>query len=114
VEARTDADLYLSLLTIGEICKGVALLPPGPKRLGLEQWLTGLAKRFGDRLLGLDFETAEIWGQATARASKRGMVVPAVDGLIAAQAIRHGTVATRNVRHFREAGALVLNPWTEA
>jgi predicted nucleic acid-binding protein len=115
VEVRTDADLYLSLLTIGEICKGVALLPHGSKRLGLEEWLIGLAKRFGDRLLGLDFETAEIWGQATARASKKGVVVPAVDGLIAAQAIRHGlTVATRNVRHFREAGALVLNPWTEA
>ena len=112
IAAHADLDLHLSVLTIGEICKGITLLPDGPRRRGLEAWLTGLHSKFSDRLIGIDSETAEIWGAATARASQRGAVVPAVDGLIAAQAIRHGlTVATRNLRHFREAGALVLNPW---
>jgi len=112
--AQVEEDLYLSVLTIGEISKGVALLPEGGKRRGLEAWLAGVQKQFSDRLVGVDSETAEIWGFATARASQRGVVVPAIDGLIAAQAMRHGlTVATRNVRHFREAGAMVFNPWGE-
>ncbi len=110
--ALPDDDLYLSVLTLGEICKGITLLPEGAKRRGLEVWLTGLQTQFSDRLVDIDSQTAEIWGAATAHASRRGAVVPAIDGLIAAQAIRHGlTVATRNVTHFREAGALVLNPW---
>ncbi len=112
--AHSDEDLYLSVLTVGEIRRGIALLPDGPKRRGLEAWLAGLHRQFSDRLLGIDSETAEIWGTATALASQRGLVLPAVDGLIAAQAVRHGlTVATRNVAHFRDAGALVLNPWEQ-
>jgi len=112
--ARADEDLYLSVLTIGEIAKGMALLPDGAKRRGLEAWMAGLQKQFSERLVGIDSETAEIWGAATACASQRGVVLPAIDGLIAAQAIRHGlAVATRNTRHFVEAGALVWNPWGE-
>jgi len=62
--------------------------------------------------LGIDSETA---GQAAAHASQRGVVVPPIDGLIAAQAVRHGlTVATRNFSHFHEAGASVFNPWEAA
>lgn len=109
---QADEDLYLSVLTIGEIVKGVSLLPEGAKRRALEGWLAGLQRHFSDRVLDIDTRTAEVWGKLTARACQGGVVVPAVDGLIAAQANRHGlTVATSNVGHFGAAGAWVFNPW---
>lgn len=113
IAAQTDEDLFLSVLTVGEVSKGIGLLADGPKRRGLESWLADLRRQFSDRLLGVNAETAEIWGLAWARASKRGVVVPAIDGLLAAQALQHGlAVATRNEDHFRETGALVFNPWS--
>jgi toxin FitB len=107
-----DADLYLSVLTIGEIGKGIALLAAGRKRRALASWLNGLETKFGDRILGIDTETARVWGELTARAQKSGEIIPAVDGLLAATALRHGLhVVTRNTRHFKASGALVFDPW---
>jgi predicted nucleic acid-binding protein len=107
-----DRDLFLSVLNIGEIAKGIALLAPGRKKRALGTWLTGLEANFGDRILGIDTETARLWGELTARALKAGEIIPAVDGLIAATALRHGLhVMTRNTRHFQASGALVHDPW---
>ncbi len=70
---------------------------------------------FASRILGIDIETARIWGEFTARASSRGQIVPPTDGLIAASALRHGLhVMTRNVSDFAPTGALLLNPWHDA
>jgi toxin FitB len=107
-----DADLFLSVVSVGEIAKGVALLPAGRKKKALASWLNGLDTQFADRILMIDVETARIWGELTARAEKSGKTVPAVDGLIAATAIRRGLhVMTLNTRHFEASGALVLDPW---
>jgi toxin FitB len=107
-----DADLYLSVLTVGEIAKGIALLAAGRKKKALSSWLIGLETRFGDRILGIDGETARLWGELTARAQKSGIVIPGVDGLLAATALRHGLhVVTRNTRHFEASGALIIDPW---
>jgi toxin FitB len=109
-----DADLYLSVLTVGEIAKGIALLAPGKKKTALGTWLIGLENQFASRILPLDLETARIWGELTARAQKSGVIIPGVDGLLAATAIRHGLhVVTRNTKHFEASGALVIDPWQD-
>ncbi len=114
VAAIPDADLFVSVLTVGEIAKGVALLPAGRKKQALAAWLVGLETLYADRILPVDVETARIWGETTARAQKRGVVLPAVDALLAATALRHGLhVMTRNGRHFEAGGSLVVDPWQD-
>ena len=62
----------------------------------------------------LDIETAKLWGELTARAQKKGVVIPATDGLLAATALRHGLhVMTRNESDFKASGARIVNPWEE-
>ncbi|OJW06057.1 MAG: hypothetical protein BGO49_07355 [Planctomycetales bacterium 71-10] len=108
-------NVFLSVLTIGEIVKGLALMTPGPKKQALTRWLAGIENDYRERILPLDSETARIWGELTARARMRGLVIPPVDGLLAATALRHGLhVMTRNTKHFEESGALVINPWEPA
>lgn len=115
VDQLDDADLYLSVLTLGEIAKGVGLLDAGRKRKQLTAWLRGLEELFADRLLEVDHEAATIWGEVTARAQKQGVVIPAVDGLLAATALRHGLYfMTRNTKHVAVTGVLLTNPWDEA
>lgn len=104
--------LFVSVITMGEITRGVALLPESSKKQSLNAWLLGLSRLFEDRIVGIDQETAEIWGELSAAAQKRGVSIPVADGLIAASAERHGLhVATRNTAHFEAAGAMVINPW---
>ena len=110
-----DSDLFLSVLTIGEIAKGVGLLAAGRKKKALTSWLTGLETKFGNRILAIDAETARLWGELTARAQRAGVTVPAVDGLLAATAVRHGLrVVTRNTKHFTASGALIIDPWQDS
>lgn len=107
-----DADLDLSVITVGEIAKGVGLLTAGPKKKALASWLGGLETTFADRSLGVDVETARLWGEIHARAQKAGIVIPGIDGLVAATALRHGLrVMTRDTRHFEPTGAVVIDPW---
>jgi predicted nucleic acid-binding protein len=110
-----DSDLFLSVLTVGEIAKGIALLDPGPKKKALSSWLAGLESQFRDRILAVDVETARIWGELTARAQKTGVTIPATDGLLAATALRHGLhIMTRNTRHFASSGAFIIDPWQDS
>jgi len=107
-----DRDIYLSVISLGEIARGVHLLPNGKKKKALANWLDGLVKSFADRILPIDHEVALIWGEVTAIAQKSGEIIPGVDGLIAATALRHGlNVMTRNVRHFRASRANIIDPW---
>lgn len=112
VSELADGELFLSVLIVGEIAKGIALLVAGRKKKSLTSWLTALETKFSDRILGIDVETSRVWGEITARAQKSGIVIPAVDGLLAATALRHGLhVMTRNSRHFEASGALIVDPW---
>ncbi len=105
-------NLYLSVLTVGEISKGVALLAAGRKKTSLTTWLARVQDHYADRILSIDVETARIWGEMTAHAQKKGIIIPGTDGLLAATALRHGLhVITRNTRHFAASGALVIDPW---
>jgi predicted nucleic acid-binding protein len=112
VAQQPDETLFLSALTVGEIAKGIALLTAGRKKQSLLTWLNGLETKYSDRILAIDVETGRLWGELTARAQRKGVIIPAVDGLLAATAIQHGLhIMTRNTRHFEASGALILDPW---
>lgn len=112
VMALAEEDVFLSVITIGEIVNGIARLPPGQKKTALETWLGGLERDYAARILPIDGETARIWGTLTAAARRAGRAVAVADGLIAATARAHGLhVMTRNVSDFAPTGVLIVNPW---
>jgi len=114
VQAIHGDDLFLSVLTVGELTKGIELLETGTRQTTLRQWLLSLEQDYEDRILSIDTETARIWGEITAGAQSKGRTIPASDGLIAATAIRHGLhVMTRNVADFAHTGAMLINPWPD-
>ena len=113
IDAQDEKDLYLSVLTLGEIRKGVTLLPAGNRRSQLQAWLeTGLPTRFKGRLLAIDEKVADRWGAMAGVARLQGIALPIIDGLMAATALAHELImATRNVRDFAVWQVPVINPW---
>lgn len=108
--ADVDDDLLrLSVLSCGEIRKGVELLRARDARTAnvLDRWLAGLERDFAARILPVDAVVADTWGKLDALGP-----VPAIDGLLAATALVHDlTLVTRNVRHVRRTGATVVDPF---
>jgi predicted nucleic acid-binding protein len=104
---------YLSVITLGELRKGVDRLGDGWRRDRLDRWLTSeLPNRFGERMLPVDAAVADQWGRLLANAENGGTAVGGIDALIAATATVHGLqVVTRNVGHFRHTGVDVISPW---
>lgn len=114
VEALQPDAMFMSAVTLGELVKGVELLPSGRRRQEIASWIEGLEHHFSERILPVDVESARIWAGLTARAQMQGMQVPMSDGLIAAIAIRHGQqIMTRNTKHFVATGALIIDPWQD-
>lgn len=111
--AQREGDLHLSVLTIGELAKGIARLGESRRRAELAAWLAeDLGPRFGARLLPVCAEVAARWGELQARAELAGRKMPVVDGLIAATALHHGlAVATRNGTDMAASGVTVVDPW---
>jgi predicted nucleic acid-binding protein len=107
-------EVFLSVLTLGEIEKWVSLMPPGPRKAALRGWLRhDLLERFRGRVLSVDADTAVAWGELDAQGQRMGRPLPAVDGLLLATAKVHAlTFATRNVRDCADRGVEVINPWT--
>ena len=109
-----ESDVFLSVLTIGELRKGIDRLKPGPKKHALSAWIDRLGMDAEGRILSVDLETAVIWGEVSARAEKKGRPIPTIDGLLAATALRHGLhLMTRNVADFEPTGVLLVNPWED-
>lgn len=107
-----DLDSFISVVTIGEIAKGIELLPEARRRNALVAWLQEIEVEYGEQILPCDIEIARVWGELTGRAQRRGQTIAAADGLIAATALHHGLrLATRNVRHFEVTGVSLFNPW---
>jgi len=114
VEGLDSEDLFVSVISIGEITKGISLLRESQNKRALEDWLTTVERHYADRLLAIDLEVSRIWGELTAAVQKAGRTVAAADGLIAATALRHGLrVMTRNIADFEPTGVLLLNPWAD-
>ena len=107
-EERPATTLYLSVLTFGEIRKGIEAL--GKSKLNLLDWLeTELPAFFAGRILPIDGEVADRWGRLLASA---GRPLPAIDSLLAATALTHGlALVTRNVDDFPHPDLEIINPW---
>jgi len=113
MDAVDEGLLYLSVLTLGEIRKGIAGLTQGKRRAHLETWLeVDLQARFSGRIVPIDSAIADRWGLLAAEAKSKGKALSVVDGLLAATALHHNlTVVSRNARDFTAAQVQVLNPW---
>ncbi len=107
-----DRELFISVITLGELTKGIALLDKGRRQQDLIAWLHGLEQHYADRILDITSDIVRVWGELSAAAQRNGRVVSATDGLIAATALHHGfQVMTRNVDDFASTGVRILNPW---
>lgn len=113
MEAVNEALLYLSVLTLGEIRKGVAGLPQSKRRTQLETWLEiELQARFSGRILPIDGAVADRWGLLAADAKRKGRPLSTIDGLLAATALRYNlTLVSRNTNDYAITQVPVLNPW---
>ncbi|MGA8222447.1 MAG: type II toxin-antitoxin system VapC family toxin [Candidatus Acidiferrales bacterium] len=113
LEAAEETLLYLSVLTLGEIRKGVAGLTQGKRRAALETWLEiELHARFSGRILSIDTAIADRWGALAGGVEAEGAILSTIDGLLAATALHHNlTIVSRNVGDFAHTQVPVLNPW---
>lgn len=112
---RADAErgVFVSVLVIGELDKGIAKLPDGPSRQSVTGRRDFVLGAFNDRILPIDLEVSRCWGELANRHARLNRTVGAIDELIAATAIVHNlTLVTRNVRHFEHSGCRVLSPWS--
>lgn len=112
LEGRPATTLYLSVLTLGELRKGIEPLPESARKRRLLDWLeVELPRFFAGRVLPIDGRVADRWGYVVAQA---GRPLPAIDSLLAATALTHGlTLVTRNLRDLRYPGLAVVDPWSE-
>jgi len=113
VDSLDPEDVYLSVITIGEIVKGTEKSPKSRRKMDLQAWLRDdLLVRFEGNVVALDTEILIEWGVLTARLEATGRTMPAIDSLIAATALaKKMALVTRNVRDFEVAGTEILNPW---
>ena len=107
--------MYLSVLTLGEIRKGIASLRDRSRRVTLEAWLdSDLSLRFAERILPIDRTVADRWGRLAADAAAAKAPLPVIDGLLAATALDQNlTLVTRNTKDVAVTGVPVFNPWTD-
>lgn len=108
-----ESNLFISVITLGEIEKGILKLCGGDPRRSqkLTDWLGKVEQRFAGRILPLDAASLHVWAQLAAAAELAGRPLPVMDGLLMATAQCHGlTVVTRNVQDFA-AYPQIFNPW---
>lgn len=108
---RPASSLYLSVLTLGELRKGIEAMTEGTRKTAFLDWLENdLLHYFAGRILSIDARTADRWGRLCAMAARP---LPAIDSLLAATALEHGLIlVTRNRGDFDLPGIRVIDPWT--
>jgi predicted nucleic acid-binding protein len=113
LKAQPVPTLFLSAVTIGEIRKGLIVLPQGRRRTELETWFhTDLLIWFRDRIMPVTHSIADRWGRLDGECELKGIPLNTADGMIAATALVHElTVVTRNVRDFARLDVELFNPW---
>lgn len=113
LRTQPSTALFLSAVTIGEIRKGLTLLPHSRRRSELETWFrTDLLEWFHNRILPVTHTVADRWGALDGQCQLRGTPLNTADGMIAVTAIEHDlSLVTRNVRDFAGLGVVIFNPW---
>jgi toxin FitB len=113
IDGTDESLLCLSVLSLGEIRKGIASLPNASRRVSLEAWLDhDLVLRFAGRILDFDQPVANRWARMAAKAIAAKSPLPVIDGLLAATAMEHNlTLVTRNTKDVAVADIAVFNPW---
>ena len=113
IERIPDNNIYLSVITIGELQRGVTLLGETRKAQQLQLWLDGeVMQRFKNRILPVNESIAVTWGKITATAQAGGTSKPAIDALIAATALANEmTLVTRNTSDMTFPGLTIIDPW---
>jgi predicted nucleic acid-binding protein len=112
LDSAGEEILYLSVLTLGEIRKGISMVGGTGKRARLESWFAEIALRFSGRILPVDGAVAEQWGRMAGQAELQGKTLPVIDALLAATAAHHNlTMVTRNTPDLAATGAVLFNPW---
>lgn len=113
VLSENETSFYISVLTLGELYKGVEKLPESKKKEELRIWIEDeLKNRFQSRIISIDMRVSILWGKIQCLAEKNGKPMPAIDSLIAATGIAYDlTVVTRNVADMEQSGVKLLNPW---
>ena len=111
---REEFSMYLSVITFGELRKGIEKLPDSKKKKELSRWVKeDLSQRFKNRVLSIHMNEVNRWGEILAAAEQKGKPLPAIDSLIAATAQVHDlSVVTRNTQDMEGSGVEVINPWT--
>ena len=110
LEAHEDL-ASVSAISLGEIWKGIELLPQGRRRRGFETWLISLDAEYADRIVAVDWRVMRKWGELCARHEKAGRKLPILDSLLAATALAHDlTLVTRNTADYPPE-VRTLNPW---
>ena len=114
LDAQDESKLYLSVLTLGEIKKGITRLESSKKKATLEKWLEQLRMRFSRRILPLSEKTFLVWGKMYGEFERKGIVRPAFDSLLEATALEHDMIfVTQNVKNFHDSQITILNPWAD-
>lgn len=113
IQSIDPNQVFLSVIAVGELKKGIEKLPNSERKEILDQWLReDLLVRFENQLLSIDTETMLIWGKLIALLETSGHPISAIDSLLAATAGQwQFTLVTRNTAHFDKTGILLLNPW---
>lgn len=113
IDAQPLETLYLSAMTVAELCAGVALMPAGRRRAKLHDYIErDLLPAFAGRMLPFDMACTNAYAQVVATARRAGSRIATADALIAAVAATNRfIVATRDVGPFQAAGLTVINPW---
>lgn len=112
LDSQPDEMLFLSVLTIGELEKGIHRMPKSKRKADLAAFLESLLNRFDRRILALDTPTMRAWGRLIAALEEKGTPMPLLDSQIAATAIHHHlTLVTRNVSDFANTAIRIHNPW---
>ncbi|MCX7049773.1 MAG: type II toxin-antitoxin system VapC family toxin [Candidatus Sumerlaeota bacterium] len=114
MNSQTDDALFVSVLTLGEIQKGVIKMPPSRRKEKFQEWLDrDLRMRFAGRTLAITDQIATRWGIMQGEAEGNGILLPIVDSLLAATAlVRDFIVVTRNTHDIERCGVQTINPWT--
>ena len=113
LDNQDENNLFLSVLTLGELQKEISKLPDGAKKDELQMWAEhDLVERFAGRVIDVDHETALLWGRLQGESEHHGEKLPVMDSLIAATAAANGlVVVTRNVSDLERCRVKVCNPW---